>query len=359
MKDKHISNIFAECLEAIEKKELSVEECLNRYPDYQDELRELLTTCQIIQDTPVISPRLTYRQVAKTRLENLLPDHPKPVTFLRSIRRNKRNGNQSYQRRFSMNWLIIVALAASLFAGGTGVAYASEDALPGEALYGVKNAVQNVQLALSSDESDVDLLLGFMGEHIEEIEALTEMGQFQWISQALDGYDQDLGLLIQTRNRISYEDAHAEDAITSRIQAEVHAQLENLQQIQTRLSEQQQFHQQLQQTIRAAENAAGYGPAEGGPPAETGSPYGAGEGEPQGEQQQYQNQTNKPEDAGGPNQDAGSPNQDPGTDGPRIGGKCDSSEQEEGGEWQCVDGFWQYNHGQGGSGNGQGQGGKP
>ena len=51
MKDKHISNIFAKCLEAIEKNELSVEECLNQYPAYQDELRELLTTSQLIQDT--------------------------------------------------------------------------------------------------------------------------------------------------------------------------------------------------------------------------------------------------------------------------------------------------------------------
>ena len=237
-----------------------------------------------------------------------------------------------------MNWLLLIAMVVSLLAGGTGVAYASDQALPGDALYGVKNAVQNVQLAISGDEGDVDLLLGFMGEHLEDIEALTEMGQFQWIGLALDEYNQDLGLLIQTRERISYEDAHADEALTSRIQAEVRAHAETLLQLQTRLRTQQQIQEKLQQTIRSAENGAGYGPSEGGPPEGSGGPQGAGEGAPQGEQQQNQNQTGQPDGAGGPNATPGTGSE----------WWCGTPGQGEGSGW-CGNGPGGHGNGQGGS----------
>lgn len=283
-----------------------------------------------------------------------------------------------------MNWLLIVALVASLFAGGSGVAFAAQDALPGDALYGVKNAVQGVQLTLSGDEGDIDLLLGFMGEHIEEIEALTEMGHFQWIGLALDEYDEELGQLMQTRTRISYDDAPAEEALTSRIQTQIAAQLEYLLQLQTRLQDQTQIQDRLQQTIRAAENGAGFGLGRGGPNEEPGSPNGAGPGEPEGEQQQFQTQSGNPEDTGGQNQDPG--NTSPGTGngyqnasdgGPHLGEACDpllagevvEGQNEDGtGDgvyWTCMNGTWQYYQGQGGNGDGeghgqgQGQGGKP
>jgi hypothetical protein len=333
MKDKQLSNILTECLDAIEKKGASIEECLTRHPEHREALRDLLSVAQLMRDTPEVAPRKTFKQVARVRLINRLPHHPKPVTFLKPIRHNKRIFNQSYQRRFSMNWLLLIAMVASLLAGGTGVAYASDQALPGDALYGVKNAVQNVQLAMSGDEGDVDLLLGFMGEHLEDIEDLTEMGQFQWIDLALDEYNQDLGLLTQTRERISYEDAPADEALTSRIQAEIMAQLETLLQLQTRLKEQQQIQDKLQQTIHAAENGAGYGPSEGGPPEESGGPHGVGEGEPQGEQQQNQNQTGQTGDADSPGN-----------------GECGTPGQGEGGNGTC---------GNGSGGNGNGQGGKP
>jgi hypothetical protein len=377
MMDKPIADVFAECLEAIESRGATIEQCLARYPAHRDELQELFSTFQMIQDTPATSPSPAFKQNARIRLENLLPDRPKPVTFLRSIRRNKRIGNQSYQRRFSMNWLLIVALLASLFAGGSGVAYAAQDALPGDALYGVKNAVQTVQLTLSGDEGDVDLLLGFMREHIEEIEALTEMGHFQWIGLSLDEYNQELEQLMQTRTRINYEDAHAEEALTSRIQTQIAAQLEYLLQLQTRLQDQTQLQDKLQQTIRAAENGAGYGPGVGGPNEEPGNPNGAGPGEPQGEQQQYQTQSGNPEDTGNTRPGDGNGYQNTGESGPHLGAACDpflageviEGQNEDGTGngvyWTCMNGTWQYYQGQGGngdgqgSGQGQGQGGKP
>ncbi|MGD8456115.1 MAG: DUF5667 domain-containing protein [Anaerolineales bacterium] len=389
MTDKQISKLFAECLEAIEKRGATVEQCLARYPAHRDELRELLSTFQTIQDSPPISPRPVFRQVARIRLENLLPDHPQPVTFSRSIRRKgrkERTGKQSYRRRLSMNWLLIIAFTASLFAGGTGVAYASEDSLPGDTLYGVKNAVEDLQLALSGDEGDVDLLLDFMGEDIKEIEALTEMGNYKWIETALDEYNEDMDQLTQTRSRISYEDAGSEESLNTRIQTQISSQLQDLLQLQTRLQDQTQIQDKLQETICVAENGAGYGPGEGGPNEEPGSPNGAGPGEPQGEGQQDQDQPGKPEDAGGQNQDPGSGGQGEGQgagqgagqgdgqgagtgDGvPQLGGTCDPTlagevvegQNEDGSGdgvyWTCDGGYWQYYQGQGGNGQGQGQG---
>ena len=51
-----IADALGQCLEEIEAGRLTVEECLERYPDYAADLQELLKTQQKLQHTPVIQP---------------------------------------------------------------------------------------------------------------------------------------------------------------------------------------------------------------------------------------------------------------------------------------------------------------
>jgi len=70
--------------------------------------------------------------------------------------------------------LIVLAIA---FGGTTATAFAAQDSLPSEALYPVKTFVEDIRLALTSDpEAEVDLLLQFSDERMEEIAALIEQG---------------------------------------------------------------------------------------------------------------------------------------------------------------------------------------
>jgi hypothetical protein len=71
----------------------------------------------------------------------------------------------------------ILILLAVAFGGTTATAFAAQESLPSEALYPIKTFVEDVRLALTSDpEAEVDLLLQFSDERMEEIAALMEQG---------------------------------------------------------------------------------------------------------------------------------------------------------------------------------------
>ena len=74
-----------------------------------------------------------------------------------------------------MSW-VFIAITLFALAGGSGAVYASGDALPGDALYPVKIASEDVQLFFSDDEGDVDLLLKFMDKRVGEMDRLVAPG---------------------------------------------------------------------------------------------------------------------------------------------------------------------------------------
>ncbi len=67
------ANIFAECLEAIDRGEMTPAECLARHPELGDELAELFAGMEAIQSVTV-EPRPEFRRNARERLLARLPD---------------------------------------------------------------------------------------------------------------------------------------------------------------------------------------------------------------------------------------------------------------------------------------------
>jgi hypothetical protein len=71
-----------------------------------------------------------------------------------------------------------------------GVAYASDDALPGDNLYGVKRGLERAALAISlSAAGDAELLLNQANTRIAEVEELVRRGRGGDIGPALEGYE--------------------------------------------------------------------------------------------------------------------------------------------------------------------------
>ena len=72
---------------------------------------------------------------------------------------------------------------------GATAAYASEAALPGDALYGVKRGLEDVQLVLSATAAgDSALIEHFADRRLDEIEALTGRGRWDDAERALQAY---------------------------------------------------------------------------------------------------------------------------------------------------------------------------
>jgi len=78
-----------------------------------------------------------------------------------------------------MTAIVSLVLALALAFGGAGAtAYAAQDSLPTEPLYGVKLLSEQVQLALTQGpRADLDLLVGFVTERVREMTALANEGE--------------------------------------------------------------------------------------------------------------------------------------------------------------------------------------
>jgi hypothetical protein len=72
---------------------------------------------------------------------------------------------------------------------GATAAYASEAALPGDVLYGVKRGLEDVQMVLSATAAgDSALIERFADRRVDEIEALTGRGRWSDAERALQAY---------------------------------------------------------------------------------------------------------------------------------------------------------------------------
>lgn len=87
-----------------------------------------------------------------------------------------------------------VASVLVAFAVGTaGVAYAAQDAIPGDSLYSIKRGVESARWSLTvNPQSQAALLSDLADERMVEVQGLTDAGREALIASALDDYGQTL-----------------------------------------------------------------------------------------------------------------------------------------------------------------------
>ena len=152
MRERKMSILVDQCLDQITSGRSTLEECLKKYPEIQESLKQAMITYDHFKSAPLEKLNLAKREEFKKRILMSLPDRGEVVTKKQTLRYRWQNT----KRRFAMTWVIIVTTIISLVSGA-GVVYASNDALPGEGLYPVKTWAENVQLWLAPDDVDVEL----------------------------------------------------------------------------------------------------------------------------------------------------------------------------------------------------------
>ena len=172
--------ILDQCLADIRAKRATVADCLARYPDGADELKPLLEMAAALEDVPDVQPAAAFKQATRARLLRLQP----PA----NIRARNRTAWFSLggSLRYAAAAIVIVLLFAT-FSGG--VAYAASNSLPGSALYPVKRAVEQVELAMATTpESQAQVHMALADQRLNEAAALAKSGQQQLAEQAVKEY---------------------------------------------------------------------------------------------------------------------------------------------------------------------------
>ncbi len=155
--------ILNECLEAILRGE-PIDSCLERYPQQAQELRPLLKTMTAARDACRIAPRPEFRARARYEYNSAVTDA--------CTKRASRGF------RWSWRWstAIPVALAVMMVSGG-GVMAASANSIPGQPLYGVKLALEQVQVNLTPNgEAKAKVYAALAERRVSEIVALSNSG---------------------------------------------------------------------------------------------------------------------------------------------------------------------------------------
>jgi type II secretory pathway pseudopilin PulG len=232
--DKRQENIalhLQHCLDLVLNENRPVEEVLRLYPQEAEELGPLIEQALFLQvNSSAFDPDPQFVQLSKRRLLSRLSEtheaFQKPAasntwwSWLFSLW-----GNRTLAVRFAFAIIMILCL----FTGGTGVAFASQKAIPGDAFYGVKIGLEDLTLAITPDQARNALLnMQYAERRLVEIRTLQLHGQLDLVAPTLLNYEKHIEQAMQVMARVVLQDPARGAQIASIVQEKVASQLAEL-----------------------------------------------------------------------------------------------------------------------------------
>lgn len=191
------------CLEKINENSSTIEDCLADFPQYENELREILPLLATVKSLNQIKPSKQFSWQATNRLVEKLPDAP--VTIWDRFRHIFRNHTYLKNRSNKMPQIIVsIIIALSLLLGGS---FAVEASGPGDFLYKLDRSVEQVKLQLTSNsEKALTLRLQNASERLEEAYKKLQQGDTENALRALQEYNKVLDQIrINEREQVREE----------------------------------------------------------------------------------------------------------------------------------------------------------
>lgn len=170
-----LASSLEKCLDGVTRTG-DIETTLGRFPEHAEQLRPLVRTAALVRrhyGAPVESPPGALMAGRERLLTEAAQYREKDVSS--PVHPRKQRAGRRLLLKFATALLATVIALAFI---GTGVSWAAKDSLPGETLYPVKLAAEDLQLSLASDPATrVDLSLQFAAQRAEEIQAMVQEGQ--------------------------------------------------------------------------------------------------------------------------------------------------------------------------------------
>jgi len=192
--------ILDECIRRVEAGE-DLAACLADYPEFSDELEPLLNLVQEMHALPAPQGSPTAALAGQERMLAKLDDAQESQTSLweswiamfalisQSLTNIFSKENFMYRKTFVAVALVLVIL----FAGTTLTAYAAQGSLPGDALYGVKTAIEDIQMNTAWDTADeAEKSIQYAERRIQEISELITRSRYEDIPVGVERFEHHL-----------------------------------------------------------------------------------------------------------------------------------------------------------------------
>ncbi|MBI4498997.1 MAG: hypothetical protein HY689_13985 [Chloroflexi bacterium] len=220
MAPQQLATLLDQCVADITAGRKTLVQCLAEHPDRRADLEPLLRIALCIVPPPVTPDPV---RKARARYEFIEALHQEPPATrpwwwpLQSL------AHSVPQRRFSMPIIVAVAFAFMVATSG-GAAFAAQDAQPGDLLYGLKTAIEQVQVVTaSSEEAKAQAHLEIAAKRLAEVEQALEKDNGEAARIAAEGYAQAVA---QAQVRIEQAEAQGKpvEAVLERLEANLERQ---------------------------------------------------------------------------------------------------------------------------------------
>jgi uncharacterized membrane protein YgcG len=181
--------ILTECLDEVIEGRRSAAQCLAAYPAYAAQLAPSLRIAENLRGAQVIRPSLGFRKQAASRLQQRIAASKRPAKARAATTTSRRR--QRILLPVLAYRLGVALLIVAILAGVTGAAaYASDGAVPGDTLYTIDVAVEQIELTFTmSADKALTLQLQIATERLSEAERLLDSGDTAHAVEALDAYN--------------------------------------------------------------------------------------------------------------------------------------------------------------------------
>ena len=198
-------DILERCLAAMQQQGDTIEECLAHYPAQHEKLEPLLRLAVNLNSARSLQASAQFQVSAPLRLQMQIAGQLQPrqaVTAERAFPtgpgayRKARPGALETRPRLGKSWrvqILVGLLIMLLIVSGVGTVAASAQSLPGDFLYPVKRAQENLQVTITlNGASQARLRLEFANRRINEAAVLVQENRASSIDQALVDYNDQI-----------------------------------------------------------------------------------------------------------------------------------------------------------------------
>jgi hypothetical protein len=187
------AQILANCLDALERPNMTLEECVRPYADQAESLIELLAVAQTLRSAPAVTPSLDFRMDARQRLIAHLPS--RRSRWARVVDRVSAWGQHLISRTRWVWWVIFILLIGVVIGGS--VVVTSAQSLPNDVLYPVKRTIERARLIFAPDTAtSSNLYLTFAAERLAEVQLLIDRGRGAEAANVVDDFAAQMQLAV-------------------------------------------------------------------------------------------------------------------------------------------------------------------
>jgi LysM repeat protein len=211
MKETLVENAFAACLDDIEQRGVSLDECLARYPELRDELEPALMTVLDVRAVPEWQVSPEFKATARQRIiRRIRQQRSEPSLLDRlSVLNPFAWVGRMTAAPAAVRMMIVMVAALLVVTGGTAIA--SSETQPDNPLYQVKIAAENLELLLKpAGDGRTTLLTELLDRRASELLTMSWQSKADSAERALVNYQAALEVGHQMLD--SYDPANVDAA---------------------------------------------------------------------------------------------------------------------------------------------------